>query len=505
MQIASPHRPLVTAAYLSSATFGAFWGTWGAAVPRMREQTGIDDAALGTALLFISAGALPAMLLAGRALDRWGLRCTAPLIVALGLAGVATALTSHGLVSLCAALVGVGMTSGAADIALNSVGGRAERRSGRPVITRAGAAFSAAVVVSSLGTGAAFAVRAPTLVPFAVVLLLSVLAGAAIYRVLPADRPELALPADGTSSDQSHAVGRSGGEPAIPADRVSPDQHKPIGRPARELAIPADRISPDQHKPIGRPARDPAVPADRTSPNQPNSTGRPGQQRAARAGRAAARAGRGPGRPTGQAGLPMPVWPLLLVGALGALAFASENAHQSWGAVYLEDVLATGPGLSAIAPAAFAATVAVTRVAVSTLHPSHARTVLVLGALVAGAGATVLALAPSVPVALAGLVAAAAGTGALFPTLLSIVSRDVVESARGRATSIVTVVAYLGFLLGPVYVGLWAAAASLRGAMIAVAALGVALAGLTLPLLRLSRFPVVPRAGARRREEAGVR
>jgi MFS family permease len=420
MQIASPHRPLVTAAYLSSATFGAFWGTWGASVPRMREQTGIDDAALGTALLFISAGALPAMLLAGRALDRWGLRCTAPLIVALGLAGVATALTSHGLVSLCAALVGVGMTSGAADIALNSVGGRAERRSGRPVITRAGAVFSAAVVVSSLGTGAAFAVRAPTWLPFAVVLLLSVLAGAVVYRVLPAGRPEPTLAADGTSSDQDHAAGRSG-------------------------------------------------------------------------------------RQAGRAGPPMPVWPLLLVGALGALAFASENAHQSWGAVYLEDVLATGPGLSAIAPAAFAATVAVTRVAVSTLHPSHARTVLVLGALVAGAGATVLALAPSVPVALAGLVIAAAGTAALFPTLLSIVSRDVVESARGRATSIVTVVAYLGFLLGPVYVGLWAAAAGLRGAMIAVAALGVALAALTLPLLRLSRFPVASRPGARRGEEAGVR
>ena len=66
------------------------------------------------------------------------------------------------------------------------------------------------------------------------------------------------------------------------------------------------------------------------------------------------------------------------------------------------------------------------------------------------------------PVALAGLVLAAAGTAALFPTLLSIVSRNVVESSCGRATSIVTVVSYLGFLLGPVYVGLWASATGLR-------------------------------------------
>jgi MFS family permease len=128
--------------------------------------------------------------------------------------------------------------------------------------------------------------------------------------------------------------------------------------------------------------------------------------------------------------------------------------------------------------------------------------VLVVGALVAAAGATVLARAPSVPVALTGLVLAAAGTGALFPTLLSIVSRNVVESSRGRATSIVTVVAYLGFLLGPVYVGLWAAAAGLRGAMIAVAALGLVLAALTVPLLALSRYRVPPRAEAAR-EPAG--
>jgi hypothetical protein len=286
------------------------------------------------------------------------------------------------------------MASGAADVAMNSIGGRAEQRSGRPVITRSGAVFSTMVVASSLGSGAAYAVGAPTWAPFAVVLLLSAAAGAAINRVLP--------------------TGDSGPVPPEPA------------RGAR-----------------------------------------------------------------------MPLVPMLLVGTLGALAFAGENAHQSWGAVFLEDALTTGPGLSALAPAVFAAVVAVTRFAVSALNPAHARAVLVLGSLVAAAGATVVARATSVPVALAGLVLAAAGTAALFPTLLSIVSRNVVESSRGRATSIVTVVSYLGFLLGPVYVGLWASAAGLRGAMLAVAALGVVLAVLTLPLLALSRYAVVPQPEAR--------
>ena len=395
MDVTPPHRHLAKAAYLAAAAFGAFWGTWGSAVPRVRDQAGLDDAQLGTALLFISAGGLPAMLLTGRALDRWGLRCTAVLIAALGATGLAMAVTAGGLASLCAGLVAVGAASGAADVALNSVGGRAEQHSGRPVITRCGAMFSAMVVVSSLATGAAFALRMPTWVPFAGVLLLSALAGAAIHR-----------------------------------------------------ALPASVSGPD------------------------------------------------PGAHGGRTGLRMPVAPLLLVGVLGALAFASENAHQSWSAVFLEDVLATGPGFSAIAPAAFAAVVAVTRFAASTLDPARARTVLVVGSFVAAAGAAVLARAQSVPVALAGLVLAAAGTAALFPTLLSIVSRNVVESSRGRATSIVTVVSYLGFLLGPVYVGVWASATGLRGAMIAVAALGVALTVLTVPLLALSRFAVAPRHGA---------
>jgi MFS family permease len=76
----------------------------------------------------------------------------------------------------------------------------------------------------------------------------------------------------------------------------------------------------------------------------------------------------------------------------------------------------------------------------------------------------------------------------LFPTLIGIVSRNVDEYHRGRATSVVTTVSYLGFLLGPVYVGLWADAVGLRGAMVAVAALAVGLFVLTPALLRLSGF-----------------
>lgn len=149
---------------------------------------------------------------------------------------------------------------------------------------------------------------------------------------------------------------------------------------------------------------------------------------------------------------------------------------------------ADGPEILRVCPAVFAATVAITRFSIGGLRAAHAQTVLLAGALGSAAGAATIAAAPNLFVAALGLALAAAGTAVLFPTLLGIVPRNVDETHRGRATSIVTTVSYLGFLLGPVYVGLLADATGLRGAMAAVAALAVALFILTPALLRLSGF-----------------
>jgi MFS family permease len=381
---------MIASAFVGFAAFGSFWGVWGASVPRVQHQAAISDGQLGFALLFVGAGALPAMLLVGRALDRWGLRVTALVISALGCVGAGLALTAVSLTSLCVGLAVVGAVSGAADVAENAVAGRAEKIAGRPVITRAHGVFSGLVVLASLATGLASAASLPLAVPFIAVAVLCLIAGAAMLTMLPA------------------------GVAARGHDRV----------PASDSASPAR----------------------------------------------------------------WRVVPFLLIGVLGALAFASENAHQSWSAVFAHDELRSGAGLSAVAPAVFAGTVAVTRFAIGGLGAVHARTVLLAGALTAGAGATLIAVAPTLFIAGLGLAVAAAGTAVLFPTLLGIVSRNVDEYHRGRATSVVTTVSYLGFILSPAYVGLWADAVGLRGAMLAVAALGVGLFVLTPALLRLSGF-----------------
>ena len=57
---------------LGFAAFGLFWGSWGGALPAIRAHAGVDDGALGLALLWVGAGALASMRPAGAVLDRFG-------------------------------------------------------------------------------------------------------------------------------------------------------------------------------------------------------------------------------------------------------------------------------------------------------------------------------------------------------------------------------------------------------------------------------------------------
>jgi MFS family permease len=62
------------------------------------------------------------------------------------------------------------------------------------------------------------------------------------------------------------------------------------------------------------------------------------------------------------------------------------------------------------------------------------------------------------------------------PVLISLAGRHAAPEARAGAVSIVTTLAYFGFLVGPAAVGLAADASSLRAALGGVAVLAVLLA-----------------------------
>ncbi|UMG93335.1 MFS transporter [Nocardioides sp. TF02-7] len=310
----------------------------------------------------------------------------------LGAAGVVVAGAGRGVVSLAAAMALVGVTSGAADVAINTLAGRAERAAGRPVITRVHGVFSTFVVLASLGTGLLAGAGAPPVIGFAGAGLVAVAAAAAVQR-------SVMRGPSGPATGSDPGFGQAGGQ-------------------GRERAVPTATL-------VG-------------------------------------------------------------LGLLGALAYASENAHQSWSAIFLTDAIGAGEGVGALAPAVFAAAVAATRFAAGGIGTAHARAVLATGSAAAAGGALLVAGAPSLVLGLLGLVVAAAGTAVLFPTVLAVVAARTDERHRGRATSVVTTVAYLGFVLGPVYVGVWSGALGIRGAMVAVAVLGALLLVLT-PLVRGER------------------
>ena len=384
---ASP-RPV----YIAFAAFGGLWGTWGAALPAVRDATAVGEGQLGAALLCIGLGALPAMLLAGRAVDRFGGRAVAVALVLMSATGVLVATVARGQGSLAALLLLLGATSGAADVGANAAAGAAERAAGRPVVTRAHGVFSSGVVVSSLVTGGMEAAGLPVVVSFALVVVASLVAAAALWPV------------------RLTAGAREPRRPAAPGGR-------------RSRAVP-----------------------------------------------------------------------LVVTGLIAALALAVENAHQSWGAVFLGDELSVPAGVAALAPAVFAGVTAATRFVAGASERLPAGPLLSGGAVAAAAGSVLFASSSAPDTALAGLALAAVGTSVLFPTLLRESLKNVPAEVRGRSTSTVATTAYLGFVLGPVYVGTLADAAGLRAAILGVAGLAAVTALLAWPVARWAGRTVAGRA-----------
>ena len=352
------------------AAFGAFWGTWGAVLPSVQSHAGVDDGQLGLALLCIGAGALASMRLAGTIVDRWG----APALPA-SLAAFAAAAALPGLATstagLCAALLVLGATSGAVDVAINAEGVRSEAATSRPVLSLAHGTFSASVVAGSLAAGALRSAGAGPQLVLVLVGVVVVTIAAALLRA-----------------------------PAAAGGR------RPAGASLRRLP--------------------------RT---------------------------------------------LVVLGGLCALTFFVENAWQSWGAVHLESDLDASPALGALAPALFAGAAALSRLGGHGLAGRvNEVTLLRAGAALGAAGTLLGALAPGAALALVGVVVAGAGISICAPVLFSIAGRGADEAVRGAAVSIVTTIAYLGFLVGPAAVGLLASATALRTSLAAVAGVAVVLA-----------------------------
>jgi MFS family permease len=171
---------------------------------------------------------------------------------------------------------------------------------------------------------------------------------------------------------------------------------------------------------------------------------------------------------------------VLLLGILAACSTYGEGSVTDWGALRLHG-LGAGAGLAAIGYAAFALAEAGGRLAGTWLLARFGqRAVLVSGGLATCAGMLCAALAPAIPVVVAGFALAGLGVANAFPAAMSRVGL----LAGPHGVAVASTLGYGGFLLGPPVIGFLTAGVGLGPALTTVSALALVSAALGWSLTR---------------------
>jgi len=151
---------------------GALFASWASRIPAIADHVGVTTGQLGLALLSPAVGAILTMPLVGHLLPGRSSRA----FVAFGVVGLSIAVLlpalAPSLLTLAGALVLVGVTNSALDIAMNAQGVTIERDMGRPILSSLHAAFSfGGFAGAGLGAlAAALAVAPEAHIAFAAVL-----------------------------------------------------------------------------------------------------------------------------------------------------------------------------------------------------------------------------------------------------------------------------------------------------------------------------------------------
>jgi predicted MFS family arabinose efflux permease len=181
---------------------------------------------------------------------------------------------------------------------------------------------------------------------------------------------------------------------------------------------------------------------------------------------------------SGEEGSPIFVRPtrkVLVLGVLCLFAFLAEGAILDWSAVFLTQVRDVEPSIAGLGYACFAVMMALGRLSGDRiLLKLGARTVLVGGGFIVILGFLTVVLATNWLVNLVGFAVIGIGLANIAPVYLSLAGAQKTmpgELAIAAATSL----GYLGILMGPAVIGLFAHATNLSWALLAVASLMVAI------------------------------
>ncbi len=411
---------------------GFVFAGWVVRIPAVKAQTNASASALGLALLGVSAGAVVTMMVTGRLCRRFG---NHPMTVVSGVLlalSVALPPLTHSALALGGVLLMFGTAYGALNVAMNSAAVDVVAALRRPVMPSFHAAYSLGGMVGSGVGGLVASHLSPTRHLFALAaagLLVTAVTGRVLLRhtapvparPAPAGRPETVRePASARRGEEVSALLHQDGEPAATGSAGSDGEFADGPRTAR--------------------------PAPHPNPVPPPRTAEPVSQRPASRTR----------------GL------VLVFGLIALCSTYGEGALADWGALHLQQDLATDAGVAATGYGSFALAMTIGRFTGTTLLERLGRTrTLVAGGATAAAGMLLGSLAPSLWAALLGFGITGLGLANIFPVVMDRAGALAGSSGVAAAATL----GYAGMLLGPPTIGFMADWFSLPSALTSVALL----------------------------------
>jgi MFS family permease len=424
-------RRLRVALTVFFAIDGFLFAGWVVRIPAIKAQVGASAGQLGLALLGVSAGAVATMVITGRLCRRFGSERVTVLTGVLLALSIALPPRTHSALALGLVLLLFGVSYGGMNVAMNSVAVDLIAALRRPVMSSFHAAYS---LGGLLGAGIG-GLLAPHLSPGTHLLLLTPVGLVAVGlagRVLlahPLRRPTA------TASDGSATSGPA----SEPAPRSAADST------TWAASGTATAFAPESA------ARTP-VPAANADADANTDTGADP-----------------PGKPAGTGLL------VALFGMIAGCTAYGEGALAEWGPLHIQQDLHGGPGIAAAGYAAVACAMMLGRLSGTALIERLGQTrALVLGGLTACAGMLVGALAPSIPLVVAGFAVTGLGLANLFPVAIGRAG----ELTGPGGVAAASTVGYGGMLLGPPSIGFLTDAVGLPTALTTVAALAALAAGI---------------------------
>lgn len=179
----------------------------------------------------------------------------------------------------------------------------------------------------------------------------------------------------------------------------------------------------------------------------------------------------------------LPLLPLAVLGAITLAAFQIEGSIEQWSALHVERTLGGGAAEGSFGPVMLGLTMAIGRFGgqAVTAHASNL-TVIVLAGLLTALGAFVAAAAPTPMVAYLGFGLLGLGVSVMAPMALAETGARAAPGTRTRAISLVAVIGFAGFFIGPPLMGVVSELVSLPAAIAMLGFLAIAAAGLSLLL-----------------------